>query len=182
MANPDTRETNVDSLTTGIPVAILFLSITVVLFQFRGFLPAFNILVWVGLPFIIFAITTIVNVIYQYINCKTTNFGKGVLGALPSLGTAYAALGLASISYCRIPIASVFAPMIMNRSVNVSKNRGVPINSLKNSNSKECCTPRLTLESIEETYPIIQGISYGFYILFASLFGMVIGSGLSSIC
>ena len=180
MANPDTRETNVDSLVIAIPVAILFLSLTILLFQFRSFLPAFNLLLWIALPIVILFITSAANAIYQYINCKSINYGKAMLGSLPSLGTAYAALGLASISYCRIPIASVFAPMMIGKTVNITKNRG--LNSLKNINSKECCTPKLTLETVESNYPLISGISHGFYIFFGSLFGMVIGNSLSSIC
>jgi hypothetical protein len=106
-----------------------------------------------------------------------------MLGSLPSLGTILAGLGIASISYCRIPVASVFAPMIIGQQVDITKNKSnTNINSLKNSNSKECCTPKLTLESVESKFPIISGFSYGFYVLFASLFGMIIGSGFSAIC
>ena len=56
------------------------------------------------------------------------------------------------------------------------------INSLKNSNSKECCIPKLSLEYIENKYPLVEGMSYGFYLMFSVLFGVVIGTGLSTIC
>ncbi len=116
-------------------------------------------------------------------NCGKVDAGKAALGSLPSLATVFAGLGIASISYCRIPVASVFAPMMIGKAVDVTKNNSSSsVNALKNSNSKECCVPRITLENVEDKYPLIQGMAYGFYIMFASLFGMVIGSGFSSIC
>ncbi len=116
-------------------------------------------------------------------NCKKIDAGKAAMGSVPSLATVFAGLGVASISYCRIPVASVFAPMMIGKTVDITKNSSSgSVNALKNSSSKECCVPRITLESVEDKYPLIQGMAYGFYIMFASLFGMVIGSGLSSIC
>ncbi len=128
-------------------------------------------------------ITFMVNIITQYVNCNKIDAGKAALGALPSLGTVFVGLGISSITYCRIPIASVFTPLLVGKTVDITKNSSaVNINSLKNSNSKECCVPKITLESVEDKYPLIAGLSYGFYVMFASLFGMVIGSGFSSIC
>jgi hypothetical protein len=143
----------------------------------------FHLVLWIGFPIITFALTVIINIVTQYSECKQTNIGRAMLGALPSFGTIFIALGVSSISYCRIPIASVFAPMIIGQSVNITKNKSTTnVNSLKNNISKECCIPKLSLELIEQKYPLIVGISYGFYVMFSMLFGMVIGSGLSSIC
>ena len=185
MANPDTTSagSNVDSLLTGFPVAILFFLITTVLFQFRDSFTSFNLVIWLTIPLLVLVITSAVNVTSQYINCKTTNVGKAMLGALPSFAAVILGLGISSISFCRIPITSVFAPLMIGKAVDVTKNKSTTtINSLKNSNSKECCVPKLTLESIENQYPLIAGISYGFYIMFSILFGMVIGTGISRIC
>jgi hypothetical protein len=166
-----------------LPVSIFFLLITLFLFQIKDSIPAFNLVLWIAFPIVAFFITAVANIISQYINCKKVDTGKAMLGALPSLGTILLGLGIASISYCRIPVASVFAPMMIGKSVDITKNKSnTNINSLKNSNSKECCTPQLTLENVESKYPIISGFSYGFYILFASLFGMIIGNGFSAIC
>lgn len=185
MSNPDTTSAgpNVDSLMTGFPVAVLFFLITVVLFQFRDVFNSLEFILWTTIPTLAFIITTAVNVTSQYINCKKINVGKAMLGALPSFAAAIIGLGISSISYCRIPVTSVFAPLLIGKTVDVTKNKSTTtINSLKNSNSKECCVPKLTLESIEIQYPLIAGISYGFYIMFSILFGTVIGTSLSSIC
>jgi hypothetical protein len=57
----------------------------------------------------------------------------------------------------------VFAPLIIGQTIDVTKDKSTAnINSLKNSNSKECCIPKLTLEAIENKYSLITGISYGF--------------------
>lgn len=183
MSNPDTQSSVADSLVTALPVSIFFLLFTLFLFQIRDSIPAFNLVLWIGFPIVAFFITALANIITQYINCKKIDAGKAMLGSLPSLGTILLGLGIASISYCRIPVASVFAPMIIGQQVDITKNKSnTTINSLKGSNSKECCTPILTLESVESKFPIISGFSYGFYVLFASLFGMVIGNGFSAIC
>ncbi len=182
MSNPDMKVSTVDSLTSGIPVAILFLLITLLLFQFRDSLPSFKLILWLGFPLLSLLIVSIVNMILQYASCKTTNVGKAILGAIPSIGAVLIALGVTSISYCRIPVASVFAPLVIGQTVDITQNKSTVsnINSLKNS--KECCLPKLTLESIENRYPIVQGISYGFYIMFSILFSMVLGTGVSAIC
>ncbi len=182
MSNPDMKVSTVDSLTSGIPIAILFLIVTILLFQFRDTIRSFKLILWLGLPILSLVIISGVNMILQYVSCKTTNAGKALLGALPSIGAMLAALGISSISYCRIPIASVFAPLFIGKTVDISKDKSSVsnINSLKNS--KECCIPKITLEFIEGQVPIIQGISYSFYIMFAVLFSMVLGTSISAIC
>jgi hypothetical protein len=182
MSNPDMKVSTVDSLTSGIPIAILFLIITILLFKFRDILPSFKLILWLGLPLFSLVIISVVNIILQYVSCKTTNVGRAILGALPSIGAMLVALGVSSISYCRIPIVTVFSPLFIGKTVNVSNDKSTVsnINSLKNS--KECCIPKLTLEFIEGQFPMIQGISYSFYIMFAILFSMVLGTGISTIC
>lgn len=181
MSNPDIKVPSVDSLSVAFPVSVLFVLITIFLFQLKDSISYFNLILWVGFPIVTFLIAAVVNIITQYVTCRTTNVGKAFLGALPSFGSILVGLGIASISYCRIPIASVFAPLIIGQSIDITKDKStVNINSLKNS--KECCIPKLTLEAIETKYPIITGLSYGFYIMFSILFGIVIGTGLSTIC
>jgi hypothetical protein len=183
MSNPDTQSSVTDSLVTALPVSVFFLLITLFLFQIKDSIPSFNLVLWIAFPIVAFFITALANIITQYINCKKVDVGKAMLGALPSLGTIFVGLGVASISYCRIPVASVFAPMIIGQDVDITKNKSnMNVNSLKNTNSKECCTPKLTLENVESKFPIISGFSYGFYVLFASMFGMIIGNGFSAIC
>lgn len=182
MSNPDTSGSSMDALLSASPVAILFLLITILLFQFKNSIQYFKLVLWVALPIITIIITFGVNVIAQYISCRTTNIGKALLGSLPSAVAILMGLGIATISYCRIPVTSFFAPLILG-SIDVTKNKStININSIKNSNSKACCIPKLTLESIESKYPLITGLSYGFYVMFSILFGMVIGTGISSVC
>jgi len=183
MANPDIKLPTTNSLTLAIPVSILFLLITIFTFQLRDNIPSFKLILWVGLPIITFFITSGVNIISQYTTCKQTNIGKAMLGGLPSMGAVLLGLGISSIEYCRIPVTSVFAPLAIGQSIDVTKSKSsANINSLKSYNSKECCSPKLTLESVEMKYPFLAGISYGFYIMFSILFGMVIGTGISIIC
>ena len=103
----------------------------------------------------------------------TTNIGKALLGTIPSIVAVIIGLGISSISYCRIPVVSVFAPLIMGNTSDITT---------KNSTSKECCIPKLNLKTIEQKYPLLEGISVGFYMMFSILFGMVIGTGISRIC
>ncbi len=183
MSNPDIKVPTTDSLTVAFPVAILFFLITLTIFQFRESLQPFKYILWISFPIITVIIVAATNAITQYVTCKAVNMGKALLGALPSVGTVLLGLGISSISYCRIPVASVFAPLMIGQTIDVTKDKNtVNINSLKNSNPKECCIPKLSLESIESKYPLVEGISYGFYILFSILFGVVIGTGMSTIC
>jgi hypothetical protein len=45
-----------------------------------------------------------------------------------------------------------------------------------------CCAPSPSLKEVERAYPSIMAASYGFYTFFAMMFGVVIGSGISSEC
>ena len=92
-------------------------------------------------------------------------------------------LGISSISYCRIPVVSLFAPLFMKKTVDITTDKtSNSVNSIRNSTSKECCSPKLSLQAIEQRYPILEGMSVGFYMMFSILFGMVIGTGVSRIC
>jgi hypothetical protein len=183
MSNPDIKISSIDSLSVAFPVSILFVLLTVILFQLRDSIPYFKLILWLGFPIFTFLIVAVINIVSQYISCRNTNTGKAFLGALPSLGSIILGLGIASISYCRIPITTVFTPLIIGQSVDINKNNSNKnTNSLKNTNSKECCIPKLTLEFVESKYPILTGISYGFYVMFSILFGIVIGTGISTIC
>jgi hypothetical protein len=183
MANPDSASFNVDSLAAAFPTAIIFLVVILFLFQLRNLIPWFKWIIWLGIPLITVIIGGCVNLASQYIVCKTTDAGKALLGSLPLLASVIVALLVSSISYCRIPVASVFSPLVVGKSIDVTTNTSTTnVNSLKNSKSKECCTPKLSLESIESRYPIIAGLAYGFYVMFGVLFGMVIGNSIATVC
>jgi hypothetical protein len=185
MSNPDTTTSmSTNALPpSAIPVSLFFMLVIIFLFKIKDSIPVFNIVLWVVIPILVIVVTTGVNAISQYTSCRKTNIGKAILGSLVGGLGILISLGIASISYCRIPIASFFAPLMVGKSVDITKNKSnTTINSLKNSNSKECCVPKLTLEMVESRYPIIAGFSYGFYSIFGILFGIVVGNNISSIC
>ena len=183
MSNPDATGSNVDNLVAALPAAILFLLITIFMFQMRDLIPSFKLILWVGFPIIALIVASGTNFVSQYISCKKVDAGKALLGSLPAGLAIIVGLFISSITYCRIPVASVFTPLLVGQPVDITKNnKTTNINSLKNSNSKECCIPKLTLENVEFKYPIIAGFSYGFYVMFSMLFGMTIGNGIATIC
>jgi len=183
MSDPDTNSSNTDILTISFPVALFFLLVIVLLFQLKDSIPMFNLILWGVIPITVLFVVSGVNMIMQYTSCRKINAGKAILGSLASGATVLIGLGISSIAYCRIPIASVVVPLVIKKVVDITKNKSnTTINSLKNTNSKECCVPKITLEAIESTYPFITGISYGFYTMFSILFGMIVGNGISTIC
>ena len=121
MANPDATGSSTDALVTAFPVALLFLLIVIFMFQMKDSIPKFSLILWIGLPILAFGIATAANFVSQYIYCKTTNAGKALLGAVPAPAGIIIALLLSSLSFCRIPIATVFSPMFIGKSVNITK-------------------------------------------------------------
>lgn len=184
MSNPDKNsDQGVSSFIISLPVGILFFLISIALFQFKETLPAFKLFIWIGLPAIAFLVVFIVNISTQYTNCGSIESGKAALGALPSIGTTLIGLFISSFAICRIPVASVFTPLIIGNNVDITNNRlNSNSNTLKNSISKECCTKKISIQSVESKYSIIEGISYGFYLMFAIFFGVTIGNGFATIC
>lgn len=180
MNNPDNTKIGSNSLALATPIAILFLFVTILLFMFRDSIGQFKLVLWLALPIFAYIVCSCVNLISQYIACSKIDAGKAFLGGLPALGTVLISTGLASVSYCRIPVASVFSPLLLGKTVDVSKNSNIKATSLKNS--KECCTPKITLEAIETQFPVVAGIAHGFYVMFGILFGFTIGNGISAIC
>ena len=188
MSNPDIKNTSIKISSTNVlyiafPISILFLLGTITLFYLKESISSFELVFRLSIPLVAAVITGAANVIIQYTTCNTTNIGKALLGTIPTIIATIVGLGLSSISYCRIPIASVFAPLFIGKTVDINtSNISANVKNIKNSNTKECCIPKLNLTSLENTYPLIQGLSYGFYIMFSILFGMVIGTGISRIC
>ena len=183
MSEPEKNGVNLDSMTAGFPIAIGFLFITIGLFYFRDQLPYFQYILWIGLPFIAFLIVFCVNLVNMTSYCKKIDAGKALYGGIPATVAVLAGLGISSISYCRIPIASVFAPLFVGENTNIVKNGGMTnLNSLRNSDPKQCCAPKITLEAVETKYATLVGFSYGFYMFFSILFGYVYGNSIATIC
>jgi hypothetical protein len=183
MSNPD-NEVHTSTLGlfgSSIPVALLYWLFLIALFSYKDSMSYFNIYLWLLFPIFAYLMGAVMNIINQYITCKTIHAGKAFLGAVPLLGSVLISMGIGSISYCRIPPTSAFAPLFYSQSMDVLPNDNNKSN-IKSKVHKYCCPQKSTLEHIEKTFPMIKGISMGFYVLFGVLFGNVIGSGLSSIC
>jgi hypothetical protein len=180
MSNPD-NELHTSTLSlfgTSLPLSILFFLILLTLYSYNDIVPYFNIIIWLIFPIIVYLVGAVVNIINQYISCKNINAGKAFLGSIPVLLSVLISMGIGSISYCRIPPTSAFAPLFYNQSIDVISNNS----NIQKKIGKYCCPEKDTLENIEKKYPMLKGISVGFYVIFGVLFGNVIGNGLSSIC
>lgn len=181
MSNPDTSSRSMGSLGAASMAGLMVFIMILVLFQFLG-KPWFKIALWIGVPIVAYCITVAINFASQFSVCGKIDTGNAFLGALPTIGTALLGLGISSISFCRIPVLSVFSSYFVGKPVSVTRNTSTTtLNSVKNS-SKPCCTPQLSLEAIEGAYPMALGVSYGFYLFFSMMFGVVIGSGVSTVC
>jgi hypothetical protein len=167
MANPDS--TGASSNMSGIMTLGFFIAILVIiLFNYQN-ISFFNGILYGILPIFIYLLMSLV----IYISKTGTSMGKAFLSGLPTIGTTYLALFISYISYFRIPIASVFAPLFLDSSANIVSQ---PLQKGgKRQKGGSCCSPTYSLEGVELQFPSIKGISYGFYLFFAICFGGVSG-------
>jgi len=161
MSRPDT--TRSFSMGLGILGGItLMIVIGGIFFYFTGtplYLALFTIVPLVG-----FLLSALIHTQSQYQMCPALH-GKTILyGGVPTVVTTLVGMGIASIPFCRIPIASVVAPWVATPPATA------------------CCAPSPSLKEVERAHPSIMAASYGFYTFFAMMFGVVIGSGISSEC
>ena len=179
MSNPDTSTTtnatmnssgmvSFNALSVAVPAACIMFIATLFLFYFKPSIPNFTAVMWVGSTIFGFFLATTMNLVSQYMYCKDTNGGKAIQGAIPSIIAILVGLGTASISFCRIPVASVFAPFF--------------VKSTTANSDEKCCNATPSLENIEESAPMVSGLSYGFYLFFSMLFGIVLGNGVAVVC
>lgn len=155
------------------PVAILLTIFTIALFQFKEAIGAnFVWILWGSILGVSYLLAVGVHLLSQYMSCHTIQSSKAFLGGLASALTSAIALGVSSLAWCRLPVASVIAPFMAPTA---------PA-SAANASAAACCTPALHLEPLERKIPLLSGVSYGFYVFFGSLYGILIGNGLSSIC
>ena len=177
MPNPDSLTgTNPMLLPTIAGVVMIIVSITI--FQLMSTHEWLPYIIWLGLPVFAYIISVAVNFSTQLIGCNSVDSQKAFVGAFPTLGTVLLGLGVCYFDTCRIPVATVFSPLFINKTVDiVNKGSAVSITTAQQA----CCTPKITLESVEKDSPIVKGLSYAFYLFFSMLFGGVIGSSLSSV-
>ena len=111
MSNPDSTGANIG----GISTLASFVSILVIILFNYQHVSAFPILLYVCLPILIYVLMFVV----IYISKKNVDVKNAFLSAVPTIGTTYLGLFISYISYFRIPIASVFAPLFLDTAVNI---------------------------------------------------------------
>jgi len=161
MSRPDTTS----SFSIGLGVLgsiVLVMIIGGIFFYFTGtplYVALFTIVPLAG-----FILSALIHTQSQLMMCPSLHGETILYGGLPTVVTTLVGMGIASIPFCRIPIASVVAPWVAKP----------PATS--------CCAPSPSLKEVERAHPSIMAASYGFYTFFAMMFGVVIGSGISSAC
>lgn len=161
MSRPDT--TRSFSMGLGILGGItLIIVIGGIFFYFTGV--SLYVALFTIVPLVGFILSALIHTQSQYQMCPVLH-GKTILyGGVPTVVTTLIGMGIASIPFCRIPIASVVAPWVAKPPATA------------------CCAPSPSLKEVEKAHPGIMAASYGFYTFFAMMFGVVIGSGISSEC
>jgi hypothetical protein len=153
---------NSNSFAISIPIGIFIFVLIMALFQYKDILSNtyFMLMLWIGYPLLLFIFTFVVNM-----SKEDSSIESSIIGSLPSVLFIFIAFIISSISVCRIPIASVFTPLFIKDT----------------EKSKGCCNNKLSLSDVENKYSVIKGMSYGFYAMFATFFGIIIGNSYSTI-
>lgn len=181
MANPDTPPSaaSVQSISIAFPTALIFCVIVLALFQFQESIPSFRVVLWIGLLVFSFVLSAVIFIGAQFIRCEKVQAGKAFSGAVYALITMAISMGISTLSWFRVPVASVFAPMFVKDEVDVT----LSANTTQTPAGAKCCgASSKSLEALEQTYPLLEGISYGFYTFFGMMFGIVIGNGTATTC
>lgn len=190
MSNPDdrsyttaTKQSEVTSATSaglymGLAEAIILFIVVIILFRFADITIRAK-LMWIVLPILAFFIAIGLNFGSQYIACGKTNSKNALLGALASPVAVLVGLAVSSIESCRIPVASVFAPLF-SEPIN-AKNA---TSNAKSNATKKCCASAVNplLTEIESKYPLVKMCSHIFYVSFSVVFGSVIGTSIATVC
>jgi hypothetical protein len=164
-----TELSSVDSISYAVPTAICVFFAAFMIFSWEHLWPMFRVVLYLGIPLFVYLLTAVVTLLAQYSGCGTVQVGDVFLYSLPSAGLSWIALFVSSFSLFRIPMASVIAPLF-----------APPPDTLENKD--RCCAPSMTLEAIELQSPTVKGFAYGFYLFFATIFGVLISIGFASMC
>jgi len=165
-----------DILTLAVPTGIFIVMMIILLFRSVDSASSnFSIILWLGIPFLAMMSSFGIHLSYQ--NCDHVNAMNALLGSLYTLVAVWIALGISWIDVCRIPIASVVAPMYIDDTPPPNPN-----NAKNAKNAAPCCVPQRTLKAVEDKFPIVSGWCYGFYAFFGLLFGMVTGTAKGTAC
>lgn len=161
---------SVDSISYAIPTAICVFFTAFMIFSWEHLWPFFRVVLYLGLPLLVYLLTAVVTLLAQYSGCGTVRVGDVFLYSLPSAGLSLVALLLSSFSWLRIPMASVVAPLFTSSPES------------QNNKTTSCCESSMTLETIELQSPMVKGFAYGFYLFFSTIFGVLVSIGFASLC
>jgi hypothetical protein len=180
MEKPDTTQTSSQSISIAFPAGIFVLILILALFQYKDSIPSFQVVLWAGTIILSFIVSTVLFIMAQYIRCNKIDGGKAIKGGAYTVATMTAGLLISSLSWFRVPVASVFAPLFVKTNVDVTLSPSQP---MKNTNTaSKCCMAQQSLEALEQQYSLLEGLSYGFYSFFGMMFGIVIGNGTATAC
>lgn len=182
MPNPDTTSTaSVQSISIAFPTGLILCVIILALFQFQEGIPYFRIVLWVGVLLFSYLLSAVIFIGAQFIRCNKIQAGKAFSSALYVLGSMALSMGVSSLSWFRVPVASVFAPLFVKDEVDVTLSSNTLNKQQMNSQNKTCGSSK-SLEALEQTYPLLEGIAYSFYGFFGMMFGIVLGNGTATTC
>lgn len=162
--------TSVDTVSYAVPTAICVFFASFMLFQMENVWPYFRIVLYLALPLMVYLLTSVVTLLVQYSGCGSVRIGDVFLYSIPSAVFTWIALFVSSFSLCRLPMASVIAPLF------------APPLPPGGEDKEKCCAPNLSLETIELQSPMVKGFAYGFYLFFTTVFGVLVSSGFASAC
>jgi hypothetical protein len=175
MANPDTK--NGSSYIFSIVIGILmFIIVFFIISTMDVNQLSMKIVAIFLFSAIAYGISLLCNYLSQIYSCHEVDTTLALKGAIPSGVSVFIGSIISSISMCRIPIASLFAPLYMG-----SNEEPVQTNPTEGT-VKVCHITNLTLEYAESKYKAMIGISWGFYTAIAMVVGMSIGGGISKNC
>jgi hypothetical protein len=176
MPSPDTSSTG-SSFIGGIILFVIVLAI----FQLFSSGSYMNYIIYIAIPIIVYIVSAMQNLMYQYSSCGSIDAGKAFLGAVPSIGVTYIFLFLAWIPTMRVIVSSVTAPLLISNLDDLTTRPTYGGSRMRNAR-RYVGGMQATLEDVEKENPLIKGFSYGFYLFFAMLYSGVIGAGLSANC
>ncbi|NBR60267.1 MAG: hypothetical protein EBT86_01210 [Actinobacteria bacterium] len=151
------------------------------LFLFKSQIPNFWVILWVGTPVTLYIASSLLALASQTINCGQINPGNAFLGGLMTPVASIVFLGLASLSWLRVPIASAFAPLLVSQNFATLRNFG-RVNNTNFTSPHLVDIRQSSLQALEAQSPAVLGISYAYYLFFAVLFGQVFASNISITC
>ena len=152
MSNPDIVSTPLSTIYLCSFVSFIFLLVLLVFIYYYNRY-TYNYYLYLIVP-VAYLFSVSSGFIIQYMQYhQIENIPSIFVRALPSIGFTIIALVLSEIAIFRIPVASLFSGLLKK--------------------SQKCCeTSPMLLEKLEKEHPAVRLVSYAFYLLWGTIFGM----------